>query len=142
MCLRRQRRRIHVDRGHSAAAATTALFADLSGGLVDLITDVFQLIERFYRYVIRHRPTATFFVALNSDGQLKAIRVSAEENTRSHRSSHAQRRDYQAMGPDLTCTQPPSHQPSESCPIACVSDWVEGGPPLSTPFRRSAPSES
>ena len=49
VCLRRQQRRcwMHVDRGHSAAAATTALFADLSGSLVDLITDVFQLIERF-----------------------------------------------------------------------------------------------
>jgi hypothetical protein len=71
VCLRRQRRRcrILVDRGHSAAAATTALFADLSGAFVDFINDVFQLIERFYRYVIRHRSTATFFVALNADGQ-------------------------------------------------------------------------
>ena len=59
----------YVDRGHSATAATTALFADLSGGHADRITNVFHLIERFYRYVIRHRSTATFFVALNSDGQ-------------------------------------------------------------------------
>ena len=43
--------RMHVDSGRSTAAATTALFADRSGGLVDLITDVLQLIERFYRYV-------------------------------------------------------------------------------------------
>ena len=61
--------RMHVDSGRSTAAATTALFADRSGGLVDLITDILQLIERFYRYVTRHRSAATFFVALNSDRQ-------------------------------------------------------------------------
>jgi hypothetical protein len=43
-----------------AAAATTALFADLSGGLVCPITDVFLLIERSYRYVTRHGCVANF----------------------------------------------------------------------------------
>ena len=61
--------RIHVDCGLFRRLVTTALFADLSGGLVVLITDVIHLIEQFYRHVNRHRPTATFFVALNSDGQ-------------------------------------------------------------------------
>jgi hypothetical protein len=39
------------------------------GDLADLIIDVSQLIERFYRHVIRYRPTATLFVALKSDGR-------------------------------------------------------------------------
>ena len=46
--------RIQFDRGHSAATATTALFADLFGSLSDLMIDFFQLIEQFYRYLIRH----------------------------------------------------------------------------------------
>jgi hypothetical protein len=86
VCLRRQRRRcrILVDRGHSAAAATTALFADLSGAFVDFINDVFQLIERFYRYVIRHRSTATFFVALNADGQAEGEPCATFSNSPRH----------------------------------------------------------
>ena len=44
---------------HSAATATTALFADLFGSLTDLMIDFFQLIERFHHYLIsqgQHSP--------------------------------------------------------------------------------------
>jgi hypothetical protein len=47
--------------------ATSPAFADLFASLPDLMIDFFQLIERFYHYVIRHQQQRSF--ALYFDGQ-------------------------------------------------------------------------